>query len=61
VLKIGASFGVAPLSAETESVEAWLAAADAACYAAKRAGRGTVRSADGSPPAEREITRRGGL
>jgi hypothetical protein len=45
VLTVGASVGVAPLSDEFPSVEAWVAAADAACYAAKAAGRGTVRLA----------------
>lgn len=45
VLTVGASVGMASLSDEFESVEAWIAAADAACYAAKVAGRGTVRLA----------------
>ncbi len=44
-LRVGASLGVASLSADTDSVESWLAAADAACYAAKAAGRGAVRAA----------------
>ena len=44
-LTVGASLGVASLTAETRSVAEWLAAADAACYAAKGAGRGTVQSA----------------
>lgn len=44
-LRVGASLGVASLTAETRSVAEWLAAADAACYAAKAAGRGTVQSA----------------
>ncbi len=44
-LKVGASMGVASLTAETRSVAEWLAAADAACYAAKGAGRGLVQSA----------------
>lgn len=44
-LNVGASVGVAPLSDEHADVEAWVAAADAACYAAKAAGRGTVRLA----------------
>jgi GGDEF domain-containing protein len=42
ILQVGASIGVAPLSDAHDSVEAWVAAADAACYAAKSAGRGTV-------------------
>ncbi|MBP6544258.1 MAG: GGDEF domain-containing protein, partial [Piscinibacter sp.] len=41
-LRVGASLGVASLGAETASVDAWLAQADAACYAAKAAGRGAV-------------------
>ena len=44
-LCVGASLGVASLGADTDSVEQWLAAADAACYAAKAAGRGAVRAA----------------
>ena len=44
-LRVGASLGVASLSAETDSVDAWLAEADAACYAAKAAGRGAVLAA----------------
>ena len=44
-LGVGASVGVAPLQSDTASVEAWTQAADAACYAAKAAGRGTVRMA----------------
>lgn len=46
MLRVGASLGVASLTAETSSVAEWLAAADAACYAAKAAGRGTVQSAE---------------
>jgi len=45
VLRVGASLGVAALSAETESVDSWLAEADAACYQVKRAGRGAVLAA----------------
>jgi diguanylate cyclase len=45
VLRVGASLGVADLRSETESVQAWLAQADAACYEVKRAGRGAVRAA----------------
>ncbi len=44
-LRVGASLGVASLTAETASAESWLAAADAACYAAKAEGRGAVRAA----------------
>lgn len=44
-LRVGASLGVASLSAETDSAESWLATADTACYAAKAAGRGAVHAA----------------
>lgn len=44
-LSVGASVGVAPLCDDYATVEAWISAADAACYAAKAAGRGTVRVA----------------
>lgn len=44
-LRVGASLGVASLEADTASAEAWLEAADAACYAAKHGGRGAVRAA----------------
>ncbi len=43
--QVGASLGVAALNAEAASLDAWLASADAACYEAKAAGRGQVRSA----------------
>lgn len=45
ILRVGASLGVASQTSETADVDAWLKAADAACYAAKGAGRGTVRTA----------------
>jgi diguanylate cyclase (GGDEF)-like protein/PAS domain S-box-containing protein len=44
-LRVGASLGVAELAEHHESPAQWLAQADAACYEAKRAGRGTVRMA----------------
>lgn len=44
-LRVGASLGVASLGTETLSADDWLAAADAACYAAKAEGRGAVRAA----------------
>lgn len=44
-LQVGASVGVAPLLPSMQSLEAWVEPADAACYAAKAAGRGTVRAA----------------
>lgn len=40
---VGASLGVASLAEDTPSIDAWLALADAACYAAKADGRGVVR------------------
>jgi len=42
-LRIGASLGVAWLDAGISTVDEWVAAADAACYAAKAAGRGVIR------------------
>jgi diguanylate cyclase (GGDEF)-like protein len=42
VFSVGASLGVASLAADTDSLANWLAHADAACYAAKAAGRGRV-------------------
>jgi diguanylate cyclase len=44
-LKVGASLGVAELGPQHESAAQWVAQADAACYEAKRAGRGMVRTA----------------
>ena len=44
-LQVGASLGVASLTADMPNVAAWLRAADEACYAAKAAGRGQVRAA----------------
>ncbi|MGD9832087.1 MAG: diguanylate cyclase [Piscinibacter sp.] len=44
-LRVGASLGVASLTPELARVDDWLAAADAACYAAKAAGRGAVHAA----------------
>jgi diguanylate cyclase (GGDEF)-like protein/PAS domain S-box-containing protein len=43
--EIGASIGVAFITPETPDEAAWLAAADRACYSAKRAGRGQLRTA----------------
>ena len=42
---IGASLGVATITNGYESTAAWMAAADAACYDAKRNERGQVRFA----------------
>ncbi|MEK8052440.1 diguanylate cyclase [Ideonella sp. DXS22W] len=47
-LRVGASLGVAELGAQHENVAQWLEQADAACYEAKRSGRGAVRSARGT-------------
>ena len=41
--RVGASIGVAVISADTESVESILSAADAACYLAKDKGRSRVQ------------------
>jgi diguanylate cyclase (GGDEF)-like protein len=50
-LHVGASVGVCQLGGENATVAAWMAAADAACYAAKHAGRGTLRVATRSEAA----------
>jgi diguanylate cyclase (GGDEF)-like protein/PAS domain S-box-containing protein len=44
-LRVGASLGVAELTEHHDSPAQWLAQADAACYDAKRSGRGAVRTA----------------
>ena len=44
-LSVGASIGVAGLRSDTATVDDWIEAADAACYAAKAAGRDAVRAA----------------
>ncbi|MBP6899858.1 MAG: diguanylate cyclase [Burkholderiaceae bacterium] len=44
-LQVGASLGVAELTPRLRDAEHWLAEADAACYEAKRSGRGQVRLA----------------
>ncbi|SIR31877.1 diguanylate cyclase [Pseudacidovorax sp. RU35E] len=46
-LRVGASIGVAELTPEIRSAQDWVAAADAACYAAKTSGRNQVQL---SPP-----------
>jgi diguanylate cyclase (GGDEF)-like protein/PAS domain S-box-containing protein len=43
--RVGASLGVATITSGYESTAAWIAAADAACYEAKRTERGQVRFA----------------
>ena len=43
--EIGASVGVAMIDSKYQSEHEWLAAADHACYEAKRAGRGQLRDA----------------
>lgn len=53
VLQVGASLGVSCLHDRHGGVEAWIADADAACYAAKHAGRNAVRFSEdafGSSP-----------
>jgi diguanylate cyclase (GGDEF)-like protein len=48
---VGASLGVATISQDYENIAAWMAAADSACYEAKRSQRGQVRFAEpGQPP-----------
>lgn len=54
-LGVGASFGVAALTADTPSAAAWLRAADEACYSAKAAGRGRVEVAPLVRPALRVV------
>ncbi|MFT3957306.1 MAG: diguanylate cyclase [Piscinibacter sp.] len=44
-LRVGACLGVASLSEDVAGAADWLAQADAACYAAKAAGRGSVQAA----------------
>ncbi len=44
-LRVGASLGVAELAEQHASAAQWMAQADAACYEAKRQGRGRVRLA----------------
>jgi diguanylate cyclase len=41
--QVGASIGLAMRSTRMSGKEDWLAAADGACYTAKRAGRGQLR------------------
>ncbi len=51
-LRVGASVGVACIAPDMPDVAAWVTAADAACYAAKAAGRGVVRNASARPPSD---------
>ena len=44
-LRVGASLGVAALSADTVDAVAWMSEADGACYSAKAQGRDLVRAA----------------
>lgn len=48
VFQVGVSIGLATVNAQTHSLKQALQAADAACYTAKRDGRGCVRFAAGS-------------
>lgn len=52
LLRVGASVGTAALTPDLPDALAWVEAADAACYAAKAAGRGIIKSATGAsaPP-----------
>lgn len=52
-LRVGASLGVAELGAHHASPAQWLAQADAACYDAKRMGRGRVRTSTPLRPVHR--------
>jgi diguanylate cyclase (GGDEF)-like protein len=49
--RVGISIGLVPIDHTSESVEAVLGAADAACYAAKEAGRNRIHLYDRSDPA----------
>lgn len=51
ILQVGVSVGLAAASDSLSTREAWCAAADAACYAAKASGRRTVRVASVGGPA----------
>jgi len=53
---IGASLGVATITNGYESTAAWMAAADAACYDAKRNERGQVRFAPATDLVARFLT-----
>ena len=48
--RVGISIGLVPIDHTSESVEAVLGAADAACYAAKEAGRNRIHVYDRSDP-----------
>ena len=56
---IGASIGLAMLTAESVDDKAWLHSADAACFVAKREGRGQLRIAPHETEGERIRTLRG--
>jgi diguanylate cyclase (GGDEF)-like protein/PAS domain S-box-containing protein len=49
LLQVGASIGCAVLTAGVTNAQAWIEAADRACYAAKAAGRGVVVIAECEP------------
>jgi predicted signal transduction protein with EAL and GGDEF domain len=49
--RVGISIGLVPINQHSESVEGVLRAADAACYAAKEAGRNQIHVYDQSDPA----------
>lgn len=48
VFRVGASIGMAPVSADTDTVDSLLVQADNACYAAKNNGRNQSHVAEGS-------------
>ena len=47
--QVGACIGLAVATAQMANKAEWLSAADQACYAAKRAGRGQMRAASTAP------------
>jgi EAL domain-containing protein (putative c-di-GMP-specific phosphodiesterase class I) len=49
--RVGISIGLVPINRHSESVQSVLRAADAACYAAKEAGRNQIHVYDQSDPA----------
>ena len=52
---IGASVGMAMITPQFKSEADWLSAADQACYRAKKAGRGQLRTAQTTDPASAPI------
>ena len=54
--RVGISIGLVPINQDSESVESVLRAADAACYAAKEAGRNRIHVYNQSDPAQARHT-----